>query len=314
MPRIIYQSLSSVNEMRLTALITKPEWTHYRAALNLPLVVQAEPTTGGSAYLDYLAANLPSAVAVIYALGEGTMLDIGREVAHRSGKPLVLVPTMINDDRVLRAGEGDTVILDLEVISAAPSDQRGAGIVDVLSIVTALMDWGYAAQKNQLPPTQPFSAWGAGIAAGIVQQALKLAPGIGKGEVDSLKGLITLLALTATLDNHLGHRRASQGAEHLLADLLSKQPSSEGLPYAERLAAGILITSALHNRDVAPLKGALEAAGVRSSAVKKAEALAALLDAPSAVRTLNAPPTILNDLEANPEKLAETLAKSTLSI
>lgn len=330
LPRLSYQAVNTVKETRPTALITQPDWAKQRAALNLPIVVQAEPTRRDQEFFDHLVDNLPSATQVIYALGEGVVMDAGKYVSMKTGKPLVVVPTMLNDAGAfspdvtfstadaytrIETGAADLAVVDLEIIQSTPAHLRAAAITDVLSVVTALMDWGYAAQKGQLRSEESFSPWGTGLAAAVVQQGLKNAAAIGKGEPEALKTLVGLLCMTVQLDSLLGHRRASQGAEHIFAEAVRMQPDAADVPFAERLASGILITYALHKlqeKDATVMRSALEAAGVRLKQIKKADILTTLLGLPAYVKRLHLPYTILNDLEANPEKLAEAILRSTL--
>jgi glycerol dehydrogenase-like iron-containing ADH family enzyme len=314
LPRITFRELSSVKESRPTALITQPAWRNAQAALQLPLVVQAEPSKADRDYFDYLAAHLPSAVEVIYALGDDLTFDAAKLVAQKSGKPLVIVPTMLNSDKAFSpadgAGAATEVVIDLEVIKAAPPYARAAAIVEVLSIVTGLMDWGYAAQKNPTNPEIKFVPWAASIAAGLASQALKIAAGLGKGESEALHTLVDLLCLTVQLDNQLGHQRASQGSEHIFADAVAAQAAD--VSHAERVGPGILLTSALHKKDSTGLRAALEASGVRLTQLKPDVIRATVSALPEYVKQHQTPYTILNDLQPDSADTAQALEKSTL--
>jgi glycerol dehydrogenase-like iron-containing ADH family enzyme len=321
LPRITFRELSSVKESRPTALITQPAWRNVQASLQLPLVVQAEPTKADRDYFDYLATHLPSAVEVIYALGDDLAFDAAKLVAQKSGRPLIIVPTMLSSDKALSpenvaladgAGPATEVVIDLEVIKAAPPYARAGAIVEVLSIVTGLMDWGYAAQKNQTTPETKFVPWAASLAAGLASQALKVASGLGKGESEALHMLVDLLCLTIQLDNQLGHRRASQGSEHIFADAVVTSATVVDVSYAERVAPGILLASALHKKDSAGLRTALESAGVRLTQLKPDDIRATVNALPDYVKQHQTPYTILNDVQPNSDDVTQALEKSTL--
>jgi hypothetical protein len=89
----------------------------------------------------------------------------------------------------------------------APAHIRGTGIVELLSIVTGLLDWRYAAERNRTTPETRFTPWAAGLAAGIAQQAFKIARGVGEGRVDALRTLLDLMCTEVALTNQLGHNR-----------------------------------------------------------------------------------------------------------
>src|SRR5258708_6563233 len=276
LPRITFGGLSSLDEKRPTALIAHPAaWAAISKSVKLPLIIQAEPTNQDKSFVDYLASNLPTPAEVVYAVGDGLVIDVAKAVAAKNDTPLVIIPTAISSDTPFSAMatlqadgelvEQDTapaqqVLIDLDLIKSAPPEQRAAGIVDVMSIVTGLLDWGYAAQKNKTTPDTKLVPWALGLAAAMGSQAIKSAAAIGKGDADSLQTLVGLIGLTLQLDNLLGHRRASPGIEHVFAQVVKAAPS---VSHAERIGPGILIASALYNKDAAGMRAAVEAAGAR---------------------------------------------------
>ncbi len=325
LPRLSFRELSSIQESRPAALITQAsEWANIGKLFQLPLLIQAEPNRDENDFFEYLASNLPAQVQVIYAVGDGYVIDAAKIVANRNKKPLVIIPPALSSDdpftptanahnngkaQIIETGPAEEVVIDLNQIKNAPAEQRAAGIVDVLSIVTGLLDWAYAAQKNKLTSGTKLSSWAVGLAAALASQALKGAPAIGKGDPDALHTLVDLICLTVQLDNQLGHRRASQGVEHIFADAIKADPS---VSHAERLAPGILIASALHNKDTASMRAAMQAAGVRVDRIPHADIRATVNSLPDYARSSQAPYTILNDLSSNGDELAQALTKSTL--
>src|SRR5258708_3508816 len=282
LPRISYRALNTIDESRPAALITSPSaWESVGKAIkNLPLVIQAEPTRNDYDFVEYLATNLPAPVQVVYAVGDGLVIDIAKVVASINDKPLIIVPTAISSDAPFsptgtvrehdkpsneETGPATEVIVDMDLIKAASADARAAGIVDVLSIVTGLMDWGYAAQKNKTTPDTKLSPWAMGVAAGLASQALKSAAAMGKGDPEALRLLIDLLCMTIQMDNQLGHRRASQGLEHAFAESVAADAS---VSHAERVGPGILLASAFYSKDTASMRTAMEAAGVKLDKLK----------------------------------------------
>lgn len=327
LPRIVFQELGSVQETRPTALIYQSgAWNTVSAQLNLPLVVQAEPLTLERQYVENLVATLPTAAEVVYAVGEEDVCDIARFIASAVHKPLVIVPTAISSDEMfvanstlansnrtaeLPTGAATEVLIDLDVIRAAPTHARAGGIVDVLSILTALMDWAYATQKGMAGDSK-LAPWLMSIAAQIAAQAVKIAPALGAGDPDALHTLIDLICLTVQLDNQQGHRRLSQGSEHIFASAVQLDATVVDVSHAERVGPGLLLATALHNKDVTGVRGALDAAGVRLTQLKPADARSTFLTLPDYARSQNTPFTILNDLSANSEPLEQALSKSGL--
>jgi glycerol dehydrogenase-like iron-containing ADH family enzyme len=320
LPALRFTALSSLQEDRPTALITsEAAWAILRNSLTLPLLVQAMPVENSREFFEYLAANLPTDVAVIYMVGEdATALNAAKYVAHQTKKPLVIVPSALRDaecltpyahvngQRVLTAAAAE-VIFDMALLS---QHLPVAAVVDVLSIITALMDWGYAHQHNRTTPQTRFLPWAASVAANIASQALKIAGGVGKGEPEALTNLIDLLCLTVQLDNLLGHQCASRGTEHLFAQAAAEQPEGAAVSYADRVASGILITAALHKKDTAPLRKALEDAGLRPNALPSAVARAALNALPAFAAARNAPFGIAHELRPESEAIEAALKQA----
>jgi glycerol-1-phosphate dehydrogenase [NAD(P)+] len=314
-----------VKETRPTALITSPQaMTAANRKLNLPLVIQAEPNRNDKDFFEYLASNLPSPVQVIYALGHGIVVDAAKIVAQRNNKPLVIVPTAISTDSLFSwtatvrdndvltdvdAKPADELIVDFGVIRQTLAHARAAAITDVLAIVTALRDWSYAEQKGKTTPQTKLVQWATGIGASLAAQGIKSAPAMGRGDPEALRTLVDLSCLMVQLDSQLGHRRASQGVEHIFADAVKAE---DNVTHAERVGPGILIASALYSKDVASMRTALESAGVRLDRLERAEIRAAVNSLPDYAREHNAPYSILNDLKSNSPELTQALEKSTL--
>jgi glycerol-1-phosphate dehydrogenase [NAD(P)+] len=325
LPRISFRGLTSISEDRPVALITQPAaWAIVSKSVTLPLVIQAEPARDDFDFVEYLATNLPAPVKVIYAVGEGIVIDVAKVVASANDKELIIIPTAISSDVAFSptatvhedgvpsdepTGPADEVIVDLDLIQSASPENRAAGIVEVLSVVTGLLDWANANAKGKLTPETKFTQWALGIAAGLGAQAIKIASALGKGEPEALHTLVDLLAMMTQLDNTLGHRRASQGIEHIFADVVKADP---GVSHAEKVGAGILIASALHNKDTASIRQSIEAAGVRLNRLTAENIRAAVNSLPDFVKQNDLPYTVLHDLAANAPEIEQALTKSTL--
>lgn len=325
LPQITYDQLGSVSESRPTALITQPNaWAALQSRLKLPLLVQAEPEETSQSYADYLADNLPSPVEAIYAVGTGGALDVAKWVAQRTGKPLVIVPTALSssallspfavmDRKTVLTGPARQVIFDFDMLREAPAYARAAGIVDVLAVTTALMDWSYALQKKRLTPSTKFEAWAASAAGGVALQATRIAESAGKGEPDGLRAVVDLLSMVVQIDNLLGHRRASQGVEHTFASALAAQPEGASASHAERVGPGILLASALFKKDVTGLRAALEAAGVRLNLIPAATIRSTFLSLPDYAGQHELPFGVLSEVRSGSDELTQALQRSTLA-
>src|SRR5258708_8382834 len=156
LPRIRYRALNTIDESRPAALITQPSaWESVGKAIkNLPLVIQAAPTRNDYDFVEYLATNLPGPVQVVYAVGDGMVVDVAKVVASINDKPLIIVPTAISSDAPFsptatvrehdkpsneETGPATEVIIDMDLTKAAPPSASPPPMLSVLSIVTAFI-------------------------------------------------------------------------------------------------------------------------------------------------------------------------------
>lgn len=324
-----FRDLVSIKESRPTALLTgKRSWGAVSTVLDLPVVVQAEPERLDIDYLDMLADGLPAEAEVVYGVGAGLVADVSKYVGWKRGLPTVLVPTALSQDGFFTAlvsarvkgtvnyvitGPADQIIIDWNVIRMAPPAVRGAGIVELLTIVTGLLDWKYAAEQNKTTADTRYQPWAAGVMAGIAQQAFKIAEGVGKGRVEALRNLLDLMVLEVQITNQLGHNRPQEGSEQFFAYAVEqKLPSARPLPYADRVGPGLLIASYLHGQNAGPIRATLEAAGIRLNQLSPSVVEDTLKTLRDYVVKHDLPFSIVHDLDLDAERIAEIMTTTGL--
>ncbi len=329
LPKIEIRALSTVKEERPAALLTgRRAWQAAGQHLELPLVVQAEPFKAAHDYFDTLAGNLPPQVEVVYGVGGGLVADAAKYIGWKRGLPVVVVPTALSADgfftalaavredntvRYVTTGPAERIIIDWDVIGSAPANIRGAAIVELLTIVTGLLDWRYAHDRGKTTPETRYMPWTAGLMAGIAQQAFKIANGVGSGNVDSLRNLLDLICMEVQLTNQLGHNRPQEGSEQFFAYAVEARASGgRPVPYADLVGPGILIAAALHGQDIAPIRATLASAGIRLGQIRSDDIIATIRDLPEYVRQHNLPYTILNELDPTSERTMDLLATTGL--
>lgn len=329
MPRIELTDLSRIREQRPAALLTgKRSWQAVNTMVKLPVVVQAEPENAEQSYLDSLADAMPKQVQAIYAVGGGLVADSAKYIGYKRKLPVVLIPTALSVDgfftpivslrdasvgTYVETGPAERVLIDWDVVSAAPAHIRGAGIVELLSIVTGLLDWRYAAEKGKNPLEERFQPWAAALAAGIAQQAFRIAKGVGEGQVQALRELLDLICMEVRLTTQIGHTRPQEGSEQFFAQALQPRIATRGKkPYAELLGPGILLAMALHNQDVNPIRDTMLSAGIRLNGVDAQDITDTLITLPQFVKDNKLPYSILNDVTITADKARELLTTTGL--
>lgn len=330
LPIIEIRNLTSVQETRPTALLTgNRSWSAVNTLLELPVVVQAEPSRVDREYLDTLANGLPEQVEVVYGVGGGLVSDVAKYLGWARNLPVVVIPTCLSQDgfftslvamrgggtvEYVTTGSTTRMIIDWDVIRNAPPNVRGAGLIELLTIVTGLLDWRYAAERNQTTPETRYVQWAAGIMAGIAQQAFKIAEGVGRGRVESLRNLLDLMCLEVQLTNQMGHNRPQEGSEQFFAYALEqKVAQGRPIPYAELVAPGLLVSAALHGQDVAPIRSTLEAAGLRIDRFSGDDLADTLKILPEYVRKHDLPYSIVNDLDLTAERVSSIMEQTGLA-
>lgn len=333
LPRIELLDLSKFREQRPVALLTgKRSWQAVNTMVRLPVVVQAEPESLDRDYLDDLVGGLPKQVTAIYAVGGGVVADAAKYMGYKAKLPVVLIPTALSVDGFFTAsaslrenngagfyvetGPAERVLIDWDVISAAPKHLRGAGIVELLSITTGILDWKYAAEKGKNSPEERFQEWAARLAAGIGSRAYAIAQGIGDGKTAALRELLDLICMEVRLTTQLGHTRPQEGAEQFFAQAMQIRLARRSrLSYAELLGPGILLSMVMHGQDaknIALIRQVMESAGVRLNQLDGQDIFETVVSLPAFVKKNDAPFGILNDIDLSAEKARQVISAAGL--
>jgi glycerol-1-phosphate dehydrogenase [NAD(P)+] len=274
---------------------------------------------------------MPQQVEVIYGVGGGLVCDVAKYIGWRRKLPVTLIPTALSVDGFFTpivavrengsvnyadTGPAARVFVDWEIIRSAPPDIRGTGIVEILSIVTGLLDWRLAAERGRNLPAHRFQPWAAAIAATIAQQAFKIAKGVGAGRVESLQELLDLICMEVQLTNQLGHTRPQEGAEQYFAYAIEPKVTrgGRGIPYSDLVGPGILIAAALHGQDVAPIRETISNAGARLGQLRPDDILSTLRTLPEFVKDHNLPYSILNEIDPYSDKVTNILSLTGLDM
>lgn len=331
LPRVELRSIETVRESRPAAVLTgKRAWDAVGPHLELPIVVQAEPYTADIKFLNNLAGGLPPTVQVVYGIGGGLAADVAKYVAWKHRLPCVLIPTALSVDGFFTAlvavrengsvryettGAAETVIVDMDVVSAAPAHIRGTGIVEILSMTTGLLDWQFAAKRKKNTYLERFQPWAAQIAASIAQQAYKIAKDVGAGKPEALRTLLDLICTEVQLTNQLGHNRPQEGSEQYFAYAIEpKAARGAGVPYADLVGPGILIAAALHKQNIDPIRDTLLSAGVRLGQLRRDDIVETLHMLPDYVHEHNLPYSIVHELDLSSDEVRELIATTGLDL
>ena len=250
------------------------------------LLLQAAATAG---------TIIEEGVTTALAVGGGRVIDTVKLAAARTGIDFVSVPTAVSNDGISSpvaslVGRDGTrashaarmpggIVLDVEAIGGAPAPTVRAGAGDLLSNLTACLDWRLAAAIG----AERYDAFPAMIAESAARPLLDL-PELASPAAHELlaHGLILSgLAMAAA-----GTSRPSSGSEHLISHALDVSLGTGAALHGEQVALGTLVAAAAHDWSQAPalrrtfarlgLPGAPEAVGLTRGQLTQA-----VLDAPS---------------------------------
>ena len=279
LPATSLMPFSEIDEPRPLLLVTSaPTWEAVKDRLpGLRVTARLEPVEATSAHWDSLLASLKDSPAqVLYAVGGGLAADAAKYFASRLDLPLVMLPTALSVDAFLTAASGirrdgcvhyiptkvpERLVLDLDVIAAAPAWIRAAGITDVLSIATGCWDWKFAHVRGQNPPGMEFIPWVYENAQSILRGALDCAAAAGRGDLAGLKSLYDCLALEVQLCNQIGHARPEEGSEHYFA-YCAEQFTGPGWPHGDLVGPGILLMAERQGQETHAYETALKACSI----------------------------------------------------
>ena len=188
---------------------------------------------GGELHADEEALGsvliaLDENVELLIAVGSGTIGDIVRFVAFRTGVPYITVATAPSMDGfassvsplnvggfkiTYEAVSAEAIIGDVDILKQAPMDMIAAGFGDILGKMTALCDWKLADALGEDVYCPTLGA--------LVQQALDaciaVAESLASRDSEAIARLMEALVLSGLAIQLMGNSRPASGSEHHVA-------------------------------------------------------------------------------------------------
>jgi glycerol-1-phosphate dehydrogenase [NAD(P)+] len=224
-------------------------------------------------FVERLQSSLASHDAIPLSVGSGTINDITKLAAHRTGRQYLCVATAASMDGYTAYGSSITyrgskqtfdcpapvaVVADVDVIRAAPPELTAAGYADLLAKLTAGADWivADALGEELINPL----AWST--VQGDLKRALADPSGCRAGDADAIERLTEGLmmggfAMQATMTS-----RPASGAEHQFSHLWDMQhhehngqPVSHGFKVAVATVAVARLYEALFEQFIDVRRG-----------------------------------------------------------
>lgn len=212
----------------------------------------------------------------LVGVGGGSKIDITKVVAARLRIPFLSLPTSaahdgissprasIHDPDNVTSTEGAVpmgVIADTAVIVQAPFRLLASGCADVISNVTAILDWRLAVRLR----SEEYSSTAATLSEYAAQEIIDHADAIKPNLEESIWIAIRPILVAGIAMSVAGSSRPCSGSEHLFShalDRVSKHPSLHG----EQCGVGAIMMMYLHGGDWRRLKNALLTIGAPTTA------------------------------------------------
>jgi glycerol-1-phosphate dehydrogenase [NAD(P)+] len=181
-----------------------------------------------------LEERLKGGEAIPIAVGSGTINDLTKLAAHRTGRPYMTVATAASMDGYTAFGASITyqgskqtftcpaptaVIADLDVLCHAPREMSASGYADLLAKTTAGADW-LLADAVGAEPLNP-RAWN--IVQGGLRDAVANPVGIRNNDLNAIRRLAEGLMLGGFAMQWAQSSRPASGAEHQFSHLWDMQ-------------------------------------------------------------------------------------------
>jgi glycerol-1-phosphate dehydrogenase [NAD(P)+] len=201
------------------------------------------------------ATIIEEGVTVAVAVGGGRAIDPVKLAAARTRTDFVSVPTTISHDGIsspvatlvgrdgVRASHAASmpcgIVVDIAAIGSAPPATVRAGVGDLVSNLTACLDWRLAGRHGH----EPYDAFSAMIAESAARPVLELEEVASEQAHEVLAQGLVLSGLAMA---SAGSSRPCSGAEHLVSHALDAQLGRGAALHGEQVALGALVSAAAH--------------------------------------------------------------------
>jgi glycerol-1-phosphate dehydrogenase [NAD(P)+] len=193
----------------------------------------------------------------VVGIGSGLVMDAAKYVAKRNRQHLLQVPTAASNNAcftrtawIMEAGVRTperecpvplAIIVDRELLAAAPVSLNRAGIAEILCSHTALFDWRVAYEAGRPVDWDPTLEHETRCELEALDA---LAPQVATGNVLAFEEIMKACARFAPWFSSHPHARFNAGSEHIFAWALEAS-AGRHLVHGETVALGIILMSLL---------------------------------------------------------------------
>uniref|UniRef100_A0A075GXD9 Glycerol-1-phosphate dehydrogenase [NAD(P)+] n=2 Tax=Methanobacteriati TaxID=3366610 RepID=A0A075GXD9_9EURY len=251
-------------------------------------------------------------------VGGGRPVDLAKQAGYHLDLPFISVPTAASHDGFASArasirAEGQktsmearppiAVVADTSIIASAPHRLLAAGIGDIVSNQTAVLDWQLGRDRGE-----EYSAYAAALSemtARLVEEDPEL---VGSGSEEGVRLVVKALISSGVAMSIAGSSRPASGGEHKFSHWLDANAGSPAL-HGEQCGVGSVVTMQLHGGDWQRIRDTLAAAGAPVTAEQLGLEDAIVLEALREAHTIR--PQRYTILDREPPETIERAARET---
>jgi len=246
---------------------------------------------------------------VVFGIGGGVNMDIGKASGYLEGARWITVPTIFSTDAMtginatfraeksgvdgkphsgdydLAVGPPLACIVDVDVVRNAPWRYEAAGFADYVAKMCAMEDWKIAFARGK---DKDYSEYSVMLATAQTEYLMKNAVRVRRMEESAFNSFLLAMMNDGFLTQMGGSSRILFGSEHMVAQGLMEEQIRVGVRglHGEQVAIGTILMAYLQGLNWVSVKKALEEADAPTTARQIG------LDDQAIIRTLTRAKTI----------------------
>ena len=203
----------------------------------------------------------------LVGVGGGRPIDLAKQAGFNRNIPFVSIPTAASHDgfgsarsSIRQAGRKTSmqaippiaVVADTTIISRAPFRLLAAGVGDIVSNQTAVLDWRLDGQKADY---SEYAAALSEMAAQLVEDGIEK---VASGTEEGVRLVVKALISSGVAMSIAGTSRPASGGEHKFSHWLDANSDNPAL-HGEQCGLGSIVTMYLHGGDWEKIRDTLKA-------------------------------------------------------
>ena len=203
----------------------------------------------------------------LVGLGGGRPIDLAKQAGFNKDIPFISIPTAASHDGFgsarasirqdgrktsMQAIPPIAVVADTSIISKAPRRLLGAGVGDIISNQTAVLDWKLSEQKADY---SEYAAALSEMAAQLVEDGIDK---VANGSEEGVRLVVKALISSGVAMSIAGTSRPASGGEHKFSHWLDSNCDTPAL-HGEQCGLGSIVTMYLHGGNWEKIRDTLKA-------------------------------------------------------